>query len=87
MYDIDEMVDLVFNSNKKIFFYKGKQGVYIMFPDHYWGGYSEEANYAYITNYIGDINGFNERGLCKQRARNMLSGLDYDRVEVYSTSL
>lgn len=87
MCDVNEMVDLVFNSNKKIFFYKGKQGVYIMFPDHYWGGYSEKVSHAYITNYVGGVNGFNERGLCKQKARDVLRGLDYDRIEAYGTSL
>ena len=79
MGSIDTILDKVLNNNEKFELYLGDTGKYLMFPDlHYYKGKS-----IYIVNWTADIHGLNERGLTKQKAKDILSTLEFNRVVAY----
>ena len=41
--NISTIVDRVLNDNEKFSFYKNGKGVYLMFADHYWKGWSKKS--------------------------------------------
>jgi hypothetical protein len=79
MENIDNILDRVLNSNEKFELYENNDGKYLMFPDNYW----YKGKSIYIVNWTADIHGLNERGLTKQKAKELLSTLSFNRIVAY----
>lgn len=79
MENIDVILDRVLNNNEKFELLLNDKGKYLMFPDlYYYKGKS-----IYIVNWTADIHGLNERGLTKQKAKEILSTLEFNHIAMY----
>lgn len=79
MENIDVVLDRVLTNSEKFELLFNNEGKYLIFPDPYY----YKGKSIYVVNWAGDIHGLNERGLSKQKAKDILSTLKFNRIAVY----